>query len=215
MRRARFSVDLPSETWIGEVSRTHPAARFRLLAGMETDEGAIELGEVQGEDPHRAAEAVREHPTVDDYEQIHLDNNRGLARYRVQDVSLYRFLRASGIPPEFPVEVEDGRFELEITADRGRIAEVDAGLRASPLDHELVFLVEHEGPGSLLTDRQREALGTALRMGYFEVPRKVRLADVAAELGVDTSTASGVLRRGEARVLRSFLAGPLVGPDDR
>jgi len=46
-----------------------------------------------------------------------------------------------------------------------------------------------------------------VREGYFEVPRDCTLAELADEIGVDKSTASGVLRRGEARVLKRFLTG--------
>jgi predicted DNA binding protein len=48
----------------------------------------------------------------------------------------------------------------------------------------------------------------ALRQGYFEVPRECSLAEVAAAVGIDKSTASEILRRGESRVLKRFLLGP-------
>ncbi|WP_436909006.1 helix-turn-helix domain-containing protein [Halosimplex marinum] len=52
-----------------------------------------------------------------------------------------------------------------------------------------------------LTDRQLVALGTALRLGYYEVPRDATLADIAAELHCAESTASELLRRAERDVL--------------
>lgn len=48
-----------------------------------------------------------------------------------------------------------------------------------------------------LTDRQRTALTTALDLGYFEVPREARLADVAEALDCTESTASVLLRRAQ------------------
>ncbi len=52
-----------------------------------------------------------------------------------------------------------------------------------------------------LTDAQLEALTVALERGYFEVPRRATLADLAAELGVSDSAVSQRLRRGVAAVL--------------
>ena len=61
---------------------------------------------------------------------------------------------------------------------------------------------------SLLTDRQREVLATAVRMGYYSVPRECTLADVAKSLDVDKSSVSTTLRRGEAKLVKSSLLGP-------
>lgn len=64
-----------------------------------------------------------------------------------------------------------------------------------------------------LTDRQLDALATALSMGYYEVPRGATLADVAGALGIAESSASEVLRRAEravfTRVLDRYGGAPL------
>ncbi len=43
--------------------------------------------------------------------------------------------------------------------------------------------------------------------GYYEVPRECTLAELAAKLEIDKSTASTIIRRGESRVLQWFLGG--------
>ncbi len=63
--------------------------------------------------------------------------------------------------------------------------------------------------GASLTDRQREALAAAREVGYYEVPRRNGIEEVAAELECAVSTASELLRRGEARAVDGVLdAGP-------
>lgn len=208
MRKARFRVELPPDTWIAEVSRAHPGSRFRLLGGIETDEGAVELGEVREGEVEAAAWTVRDHPAVRDHELLHVDDERALSRYLLEDVALYRFLQDAGIPPEFPIEVEEGWFEFELTADPERLNAISTGLDASPLGHELLFVARTRPREALLTDRQREVLELAVREGYFEVPRATDLSELADRLGVDKSTVSGVLRRAQARVLERFLAQP-------
>ena len=47
---------------------------------------------------------------------------------------------------------------------------------------------------------------------YFEVPRECPLEDLADDLEVDKSTASGVLRRGEGRIVTWFLTSADNGP---
>ncbi|RQG90491.1 helix-turn-helix domain-containing protein [Natrarchaeobius chitinivorans] len=62
---------------------------------------------------------------------------------------------------------------------------------------------------SSVTDRQREALETALEVGYYEVPREANHEAVAEEIGCAPSTAAEHLRRGEANVLHAAIDGPM------
>ena len=63
--------------------------------------------------------------------------------------------------------------------------------------------------GLSITDRQREALRVARDVGYYDVPRRNGIEAVAAELECAVSTASELLRRGEARAVEGVLeAGP-------
>jgi hypothetical protein len=52
-----------------------------------------------------------------------------------------------------------------------------------------------------LTKKQREILEIAYRKGFFDVPRKINLKDLAKELGVSGSSLMESLRRAQARVL--------------
>lgn len=79
-----------------------------------------------------------------------------------------------GFPPEFDVRVD-------------RIGNYDRGLTAF---------------GSLLTDRQREALAAAVDLGYYDVLGTASVADVADELDCAASTASNHLRKAQARLAR-------------
>lgn len=46
-----------------------------------------------------------------------------------------------------------------------------------------------------LTDEQREALEAALERGYFEIPREISMAELAAEIGISHQALSERLRR--------------------
>jgi len=59
---------------------------------------------------------------------------------------------------------------------------------------------------SNLTDRQREVLRVAARLGYYDVPRSATHDEVADELGCAPSTASEHLRKIESKIV-----GVLVG----
>lgn len=190
------------------MSTAFPDATFRLLTGVPLGERSLELGEVVGDDPAAASDILREHPDVVAYDRLYVDDGRVLSKYETVEQSLYEFLGGTSLPPEFPLVVENGVIEFGITATREQFESLGATLDATDRSYELLSVVHTTSRDDVLTARQRECLRVARRAGYFEVPRESTLAEVAAELGVDTSTASETLRRGSARVLDWFFLGP-------
>ncbi|MFB6163730.1 MAG: helix-turn-helix domain-containing protein [Haloarculaceae archaeon] len=57
-----------------------------------------------------------------------------------------------------------------------------------------------------LTEPQYEALSAAVERGYFEVPRRVSFAELAADLGISEQALSERVRRGANTVLRQALS---------
>ena len=58
-----------------------------------------------------------------------------------------------------------------------------------------------------MTDAQREAIETAMDIGYFDVPRQATLQELGEELDVSDSAASERIRRGVQSLVQSALAG--------
>lgn len=67
------------------------------------------------------------------------------------------------------------------------------------------------GHGALqerITAEQREALSRAVEGGYFEVPRRITLIELADELGISDTAVSQRLRRGLSNVLWDYAYSP-------
>lgn len=207
MIRATFRIRLPESVWVADVSQAFPDATFTLLSGYRLDDRAVELGEVTGYRPAVAVDAMRDHPAIHDYELLESDDSRALGRYETTDTDLYDFVELSSLTIEFPVAVQNGWYTFELTGTRNELDALRDVLEDIPLPYELESLVTRTERESLLTERQREVLDAALELGYFEVPRECTLAELADAVGVDKSTASTVLRRGEATLVRWFLTG--------
>ncbi|PSP36414.1 bacterio-opsin activator [Halobacteriales archaeon QH_10_70_21] len=208
MISAQFRIQLPEYMWVSELSRQFPTAEFRLLSGYRLDQHALELGEIVVESRDRAVEAMRSHRAIRSYELLESEPGQALAKYETTQTDLYDFAEQSALTIEFPVEVRNGWYRFDLTGTREELDELEAVLEGSPLSYELESLVSRTETESLLTDRQREVLATAVRMGYYSVPRECTLADVAESLDVDESSVSTTLRRGEAKLVKSSLLGP-------
>jgi hypothetical protein len=199
---------LPGDLWVADVSTSFPDATFRLLTGVPVGDRSLELGEVLAADPRPPTQAVCDHRDTLAADVLHAGDDRALLKYETSEQGLFEFLGATSLPPEFPLTVEDGVMEFTVTATRAEFDALGETLDDSGLRYDLLSVVHGGSRSDLLTDRQRECLGVALRMGYFEVPRETTLAAGAMELGVDTSTASETIRRGTGRVLDWFFVAP-------
>lgn len=90
----------------------------------------------------------------------------------------------------------------------------DAGTPIT-LRHTSAFGVAGQTERDALTPKQATALGRALAMGYFDVPRRATLDELAREFGVSDSAISQRLRRGVGNVLRASPGVPQAEDSDR
>jgi len=56
----------------------------------------------------------------------------------------------------------------------------------------------------VLTENQERIFWLALKSGFFDYPRQVRLAELAAKLGISPATLSEIIRRGTRRLLEHY-----------
>jgi predicted DNA binding protein len=153
-------------------------------------------------------EEIRNQSDVSEFELLESSDRRALVKYESNKSALYEFVEDLSLTVEFPLLVQNGWYEFDLTGTRDELEQLRDALDAGGFDYELRSIVNTTETDSLMTDRQRELLETAARKGYFEVPRQSTLAEVAESVGVDKSTASTVLRRGEAKLVSWFLSTP-------
>lgn len=135
------------------------------------------------------------------------------ATVRERDTERFRRFRAAFEQPSLMVVPPlayrpNGVMAFDVVGEPTALEAVLDGLPAG-ITAEVHEVGEYDArpgtPGAALTDRQREALAAARRVGYYEVPRTGSVADVAAELRCAPSTASNHLRKAEARLVeRAF-----------
>jgi predicted DNA binding protein len=56
----------------------------------------------------------------------------------------------------------------------------------------------------LLTPRQRQVFDIAIREGFYDIPRRISLTELAQLLGVAKSTLSAQLQRVESTIVNTF-----------
>ena len=211
--------------WIIEVTTRTRAGMLGYGIHTNARGRATTLFTVYGETVEtvdEAIEAIRSSPHVHAVDEI--DHN-----YRIEPVSTPGNARreilvdhdgTTTISPAFtargfvyaePVDARDGieHWTLLSNHDRATVRELldevrevaDAELTVTGLSRADGTL----GPGGLpldrLTRRQREVFRHARSRGYYAWPRRIAAGDLAAELGISTSTLHEHLHRAEAALL--------------
>jgi predicted DNA binding protein len=119
------------------------------------------------------------------------------------------------VGPVADVRAADGRLRATVhAADVPELRELLGELESAYGNVGVEYLVNSaDGDGSelvpvdlrWLTDRQREVLATAHRMGYFEYPREANARDVADRLEIEQSTFAEHLAAAQRKLLSELL----------
>lgn len=100
----------------------------------------------------------------------------------------------------------DGAAVATVTGPRAATAQFAALLEKRSQRLDIRHVAPAKSSRGILTPPQEAAIRTALKHGYYDVPRPINLHDLAAILDVSSASLSERLRRAEGRIIRQFAA---------
>jgi PAS domain S-box-containing protein len=170
---------------------------------------------VEGASPTAVVDALEPLEPIASARVLADDGTAGHVECRVTGPCLPRTALACGASVRDGTATEDeARFVVEVPAATEVRRTVERITDAFP---EISLLAQRQRsgesrpPGEIrrlfeegLTDRQRTALRTAYRAGYFEWPRESTAEEVADSMGISSPTLHSHLRRGEKKLLAAF-----------
>ena len=204
---SRFTVPLSEDSaeHLRDLSRDFPYCRFEVVSSLPTGKAEMVYdlritGKQVGE---RVIEEIRRATGVRSVEVLLRSPTLLVVRLVGTIwpiVDLHREMRLS---QRYPFFVENGVITLLVVASEAKTRQIYERLRRlstqvtiNSLHHEY----GDEGQG-VLTPRQREIFRIALAMGYWDVPRRSTLNDIAQRTGVAKSTISESLAIIEKKLL--------------
>ncbi len=75
---------------------------------------------------------------------------------------------------------------------------------------KILGLTKHESKEGVLTEKQENVLWLALKMGYFDYPRKINTKELAKMLGIVPSTFSEITRSGMRKLLEKHFESKTI-----
>lgn len=213
MPRAELTLQIPDGVWIGDVTRTHPDVRVRILAALTDDGIGVGLAEVNGPDLERVLADIGESDDVTALEELQRTPEEALIQFETTTPLLLLPVQDSGVPLEMPFFLQDGTAEWEVTAPHDRLSALTEQLDAFDIPYTVDVLRQHIEHEPLLTDAQRQLVDAAVEAGYYDTPRTCTLTDLAEQLDMAKSTCSETLHRAEEQIIMEFIDSPARGFD--
>ena len=109
-----------------------------------------------------------------------------------------------------PTHMRDGKLKFACIGNEDELKKVLKGLKlfgkVKNISYHKAVYQEHNIL-SVLTDKQKEILMAAKKLGYYDYPRKIDTAGLAAKVGVSKATVVEHLRKAEGRLMGNILAG--------
>jgi DNA-binding CsgD family transcriptional regulator len=126
--------------------------------------------------------------------------------------SLTSVLASMGIQTGYlfpPIGIRDGKIKISFLGSEAQVKDFLEKISAVNIHYRVVMLGDADfspfSPLNQLTEKQREALIAAYRMGYYSIPRKISSKELAKKLGLGDSTVVEHLRKAEQRLITNLI----------
>lgn len=200
--KATFEITMPNKLWIAALSEKYPNIKFEILSILPTEEMVgNSLVKVSGSGTAQILKEIRAHPSCLELHIIDDSTNSKIFNVKTNDPWLLISLIKSEVILKMPVIVQNGRAIWEMLAPHDKIASLNGLLQENNVKFLVKRIVRYKKEVNL-TQRQSEVLDLALKSGYYEIPRKTTLTELADQLNIAKSTLSGILRRIDKKLIQ-------------
>jgi predicted DNA binding protein len=122
--------------------------------------------------------------------------------------SLSSVLSARGIESGYlfpPIGIGDGKIKISFLGSEKQVKNFMEKIDELGIRYRVVLLADANfspiSPLNRLTEKQREVLIAAFKLGYYAIPRKITSEELAKKLGLVDSTVVEHLRKAEQRLM--------------
>lgn len=207
MVRAKLTLTLPEDIWIGDISRAHPDAQFEILSALPAENGGVGLVELGAANVDAVLTEMRDAGSITELDVLQRHEETALIQFETSMPLLLLPIQGSGIPLQMPFTIRDGRAQWEITTPHRRLSELGDQLREFGISYTVDQVSQQVELEQLLTDRQSGLVQQAIERGYYDTPRRCTLTELADGAGVAKSTCSEILHRAEGKIIKEFADG--------
>jgi predicted DNA binding protein len=197
----KLRVSLPRPYWHPELARKHPETSIDVLGYSLTKEGMHVDMRVRVNDITTWIDELRAFDDVHDVQPLGRMGKTVTVRATYKVDHLFAVVNRLHLILRTPVTIRDGAFDVLMA---GPESNTKRFIEMFPSNVQVKSVYDSERDvDPLLTPRQSEIFHRAMNEGYFEVPRRVTLTELAERIGVAPSSLSEMLAVVEKKVLQA------------
>jgi hypothetical protein len=205
---ARAQVEFPQESWNAAVSMAFPDVTFKTESIIQVsiiydplykNISCVNSQLVYFKSPQweSIVQLIENHPSVLNMQKWDAQENANFLNVKSEDKFILRALLQSECVIKYPVIFRNGKGIWEVLSPRKNVDYLLGMLDENKIRYKLlsIELFSDENGSVGLTRRQEKVREMALEYGYYDIPRRITLTELAKKLKIATSTLSGILRR--------------------
>ena len=199
---ARIKIKFPEEIWISKIFKKFHDIRMEILYFLPFNlEKSIgnSIVEIYHYDIESIINDVRNHPSVFEFSILEKEENRIKFNVKTKDPYLLYGVIKCGVLVNFPVRVRDGYAYWRLISSRESIDQLLTLFEHKNIDFTLLkigvspYVIDEDK--NKLSLEESNVLDKAISLGFFEIPRKISLEELANTLGKSKSALSVMLRK--------------------
>ena len=199
---ARIKIKFPDQIWISHIFKKFREIRMEIEYFLPYDfENSIgnSIIEIFHYNIDLLIDEVKNHKSVFDFSILEKEENRVKFNVKTKDPFLLDAIIKCGVLVNFPVRVRDGYAFWRLVSTRERIDELLTLFEQKSVNFTLLKIGNSpyilDDNKNKLTFNESNVLDKAISSGFFEIPRKISLEQLANELGKSKSALSVMLRK--------------------
>ena len=199
---ARVKIKFPDKIWISQIFNNYEDLKMEISHFLPYDiEKSIgnALIEIKHYKIDEIIEEIKNHQSVFEFSLLEKEEHRVKFNVKTKDPYLLYGVIKCGVLVNFPVNVRDGYAYWRLISTRERIDDLLTLFDERQINYELLRI--GNAPYEITDEKYKLSLGEsevlerAIKSGFFEVPRKISLEELANQLGKSKSSLSVMLRK--------------------
>jgi len=204
MIKAKLEIELPKEKSLSELSIHFPNSTFYILSMLPTREniGNI-LIKIVGNNLSQLLSKLKSHNNVLGHSIISKTPSSILINLKSRNPWLLDWAIKNEVLLEYPIQIKNGFATWEVLSSRDKLDSLFQKIKEKDLKINLKNIGKYKEKKNL-TQRQLEILNIAVKEGFYEIPRRIKLTELASKLKISPSTLSEILRRINKKLLQKI-----------
>ena len=199
---AWIEIKTPRQKWISEIFKKYHDVEIVILNFLLYDfeefiaNAIIEIYHYKIEE---IIDDIKKHPSILEFSVLEMFENRAKINIRTEDPYLLCAIIKNGIIIDFPVKLSKGLAIWKLVATRKRINDLLLQFEGRGIPFSLLRILNSDynmdDNENKLNAEESQIIRKAIELGFFDIPRKISLEELANELGKSKSALSVRLRK--------------------